>query len=70
MLDHMTDIGSVRIEAEHPLNKVAYQVLIEKFKSGAYDMVFVARDLVLRMEEDDELGYPVETLRSSVSIQK
>lgn len=71
MLDHMTDIGSVRIEADHPLDKVAYQVLVEKFKQGKYDMVFVQRDVVLRMEDEhNELGYHVETLRSSVANQK
>lgn len=66
MLDHMTDVGSVRIEAEAPLNKVAYQVLIDKFKQGKYDMVFVDRDVVLRMEDDGEIGYHVETIHASV----
>lgn len=68
ILDHMTDVGSVRIEAERPLDKRAYQVLIDKFKAGKYDMVFVDRDVPLRMVEDDgETGYHVETIHASVA---
>jgi DNA-binding IscR family transcriptional regulator len=63
MIDHMTDVGHVRIEAEEPIDKVAYQVLIEKFKAGQYDMVFVHRDMGLI----DESNYPVNTIHASVA---
>lgn len=63
MLDHMTDVGHVRIEAEAPLDKRAYQVLIDKFKQGQYDMVFVDRDMGLI----DESNYPVNTIHASVA---
>lgn len=43
-LDHMREYGAVRIKATDPLNKAAYQVAIDKFKSGEYDMVFLLKD--------------------------
>ena len=69
ILDHMTDVGHVRIEAENPIDKRAYQVLIDKFKQGHYDMVFVDRDIAL--EEPNLSGehpetFPVRTLHESV----
>lgn len=74
MLDHMTDVGHVRIEAEHPLDKRAYQVLIDKFKAGQYDMVFVHRDITLvePNEHPDEHPrvFPVKTIHASVANQK
>lgn len=65
MLDHMTDVGSVRIEAEAPLDKVAYQVLIDKFKAGKYDMVFVQRDEALF--HDHGYNVAVQTIHASVA---
>lgn len=69
ILDHMNDVGHVRIEAENPIDKRAYQVLIDKFKQGQYDMVFVDRDIAL--EEPNLSGehpetFPVRTLHASV----
>lgn len=43
-LDHMSDNGAVRISKDNPLPKAAYQVAIDKFKSGQYDMVFIESD--------------------------
>jgi hypothetical protein len=42
-LDHMSREGIVRITPDAPLPKAAYQVAIDKFKSGQYDMVFVEK---------------------------
>jgi hypothetical protein len=71
IIDHMNDVGHVRIEAEHPVDKRAYQVLIDKFKAGKYDMVFVDRDiqLVEPNEHPDEHPrvFPVKTLHASVA---
>jgi hypothetical protein len=44
-IDHMRDIGYWRITVEEPLSKAAYQVAIDKFKAGDYDMVFIDRNL-------------------------
>lgn len=44
-LDHMKEMGWWRITIEEPLTKAAYQVAMEKFKSGDYDMVFIDREL-------------------------
>lgn len=44
-LDEMKNIGLVRIEADHPLDKAAYAVAQEKFKAGDYDMVFIRADV-------------------------
>lgn len=57
LLDRMNDHGFVRIQADAPLEKAAYQVAIDKFKSGDYDMVFVERDLT----------FDVDTITSSVA---
>lgn len=43
-LDHMKEHGAVRIRAVEPLEKAAYMLAIDKFKSGEYDMVFVDRN--------------------------
>lgn len=48
-LDHMNGNGFVRITNDNPLPKAAYQVAIDKFKAGDYDMVFVQRDLTLEL---------------------
>ena len=44
-LDHMKEMGWWRITIEEPLSKAAYQVAMEKFKSGDFDMVFIDRNL-------------------------
>lgn len=46
-LDHMSQEGIVRISSDSPLPKAAYQVAIDKFKAGDYDMVFVKKNLDL-----------------------
>lgn len=44
-LDLMGQNGAVRISQDHQLDKAAYQVAIEKFKAGKYDMIFIDKDL-------------------------
>lgn len=64
IIDHMNDTDHIRIEAENPIDKRAYQVLIDKFKAGQYDMVFVHRTVALFDEVD---GNRVRTLNESVA---
>lgn len=54
-LDEMKNVGLVRIEANDPLDKAAYQVAQEKFKSGDYDMVFIRADLRISEVDSNDL---------------
>jgi hypothetical protein len=44
-LDNMKEHGAVRISKDRPLAKPAYQLAVEKFKAGEYDMIFIQKDL-------------------------
>lgn len=46
-LDDMATHGHVRIQSDQPLDKAAYQVAIDKFKQGKYDMIFIDANIVL-----------------------
>jgi len=65
-LEWMKDMGAVRIQADEPLEKAAYQIAIDKFKAGDYDMVFVRRDTPLI---NDRRGYRVERLNEQHSTR-
>lgn len=67
-LDLMGQKKAVRITNESPLSKVAYQVAIDKFKSGKYDMVFVDRTIDLNvMDYGDYIGELRGTIHASVA---
>lgn len=66
-LDLMGQKKAVRITQDKPLPKAAYQVAIDKFKSGKYDMVFVDRTIDLNvMDYGDYIGELRATLDASV----
>lgn len=44
MIDYLTGHDGVRISNSRPLPKAGYRVLIERFKEGKLDMVFVKSD--------------------------
>lgn len=69
LLDHMAFYGAVRIQADEPLDKAAYQVAYDKFKSGQYDMVFVERDhLISLLPNEWDPGDAIPTMtHASVS---
>lgn len=65
-LDHMNAQGAVRIKSNEPLAKAAYQVAIDKFKAGTYDMVFVDSGVDLKAYADGDLVKPWVTTHASV----
>lgn len=67
LLDHMSAHGAVRIESNNPLAKAAYQVAIDKFKAGQYDMVFVDAGVDLKAYADGDIISPWVTTHASVA---
>ncbi len=41
MIEFLDEYQAIRINASRPLNKAAYKLLIDRFKAGKMDMVFV-----------------------------
>lgn len=70
-LDGMKANRGIRISKDNPLPKAAYQVAIDKFKAGEYDMVFVPSTIDLNVVDyGDQVGWLHATRDASVANQK
>lgn len=65
-IDHMQERGSVRISIDKPLAKAAYQVAMDKFKRGEYDMVFIKREYQTILAVDHDKGIEEEVVAMNV----
>lgn len=63
-LDFMNENPGVRISKDSPIDKAAYQVAIDKFKRGDYDMIFVKREYqtLLAVNHDEGIEEEVTTM--------
>lgn len=68
ILDFMGEHCAVRITESEPLSKPMYQVLMEKFRAGKLDMVFVDTDRKMLFKDGGRSSYQVPFFSDDESL--
>jgi len=66
-LDFMQENPGVRIARDNTLDKAAYQIAMDKFKRGEYDMVFVKREYQTILAVNHDKGIEEEVTSMNVA---